>query len=125
MDLFNPTRWKSPAKMDIYQRENEDDINYRLRIWQSTELWDFLKLEWDENDMPNEMTTKMLRNKKYVYGLTVEEIDEEVERMVDYMKSQDFRSAPHYYVWTQMYIKHLTDRKNEMKMEEAMKTFMI
>ena len=125
MDLFNPTKWNPPAKMDIYQRQNEDDTTYRLRIWQSTELWDFLKLEWDENDMPNEMTTKMLRNKKYVYGLSIVEINEEVERMVDYMKSQDFRSAPHYYVWAQMYIKHLTDRKNEIQMEESLKLFQL
>jgi hypothetical protein len=105
----------------IFPLPNEDDITYRLRIWRSTELWDYLKLEWEEDMMPNEMTAKLLVLKQQVYAMTIAEIDEEAAANIKLMNSGTLES--HHWQWSQMYIKHLADRKNEIEMEKALKAF--
>jgi hypothetical protein len=107
----------------IYRQWNENEIDYRLRIWQSRELWDYLQVEWDEDKMPNEMTQKMLEMKHQVYAMSVQEIDEEVLGTKNFMETINRLTVPHEYVWCQMYIIHLSERKTELQMEIAMKTF--
>ena len=105
----------------IFPLPNEDDITYRLRIWRSTELWDYLKLEWEEDMMPNEMVGKLLKLKQEVYAMSVAEIEEEGRKNIELMNSGALPS--HHWQWSQMYLKHLNDRKNEIEMENALKAF--
>jgi len=105
----------------VFPLPNEDDITYKLRIWRSTELWDYLKLEWEEDMMPNEMVGKLLKLKQEVYAMSVAEIEEEGKRNIELLNSGTL--VPHYWQWTKMYLQHLSDRKNEIEMENALKAF--
>ena len=107
----------------IYRYDHEEEFAYRLRLWTSRELWDYIQIDWKEENMPNEMAVKMLEFKKQVYGMSESEIDTEVLYYRDYMKATNFTDVPHEYVWCQMYFHHLADRKAELQMEIAMKDF--
>jgi hypothetical protein len=106
----------------IYQQPNEEDFDYRLRLWRSRELWDYLQIEWEEDFMPNEMTQKILAFKQQLYKMTEEEIDAEDQYYRNYLKTTEL---PHEIAWCHIYFKHLADRKNEMLMEKAMEEMMM
>lgn len=125
---FTPTKKRRlPATMDsfIYRYENEEEFAYRLRLWTSRELWDYIQIDWKEENMPNEMACKMLEFKQRVYAKTEAEIDEDTASYRSYMKTTTFEGVPHEYVWCQMYLIHLADRKNELQMEVAMDSLMM
>jgi len=71
--------------------------------------------------MPNEMVGKLLKLKQEVYAMSVAEIEEEGKRNIELMNSGTLPS--HHWQWSQMYLKHLSDRKNEIEMENALKAF--
>jgi len=104
----------------IYCQPDEEDFQYRLRLWKSRELWDYLQLDWKEDDMPNEMTQKILAFKQQLYRMSEAEIDAEGEYYRNYLKTTEMA---HEIVWCHIYFKHLADRKAELQMEIAMKSF--
>ena len=106
----------------IHRQPNEEDFDYRLRLWRSRELWDYLQIEWEEDLMPNDMTQKILAFKKQLYKMSEEEIDEEEWYYRQYLTKTE---APHEIAWCHIYFKHLADRKNEMQMEHAMESMMM
>lgn len=107
----------------IYRYESEEEFDYRLRLWKSRELWDYIQIDWKEEHMPNEMAIKMLNFKQQVYAMSEDEIDAETAYYEAEMKTTNFEDVPHEYVWCQMYFIHLADRKAELQMEIAMETF--
>jgi hypothetical protein len=52
----------------IKRQRTESEIDYRLRIWKSRELWDYVQLEWKEEEIGDEeyMMEKMLEMKRQV-----------------------------------------------------------
>jgi len=71
--------------------------------------------------MPNEMVGKLLRAKQEVYAMTIAEIEEEAKKNIEYINTPG--ALPHHWHWSQMYLKYLADRKNEIEMEKALKAF--
>ena len=105
----------------IKKRRTENEIEYRLRIWKSRELWDYIKIEWKEDDMEEEMMEKMLEMKHQVYRMDLEDIDKEVKDTIEFMGTLDRSTREHEYIWCQMYIYYLGERKTEFQMEVGMK----
>jgi hypothetical protein len=105
----------------IKKRRTENEIEYRLRIWKSRELWDYIKIEWKEDDMEEEMMEKMLEMKHQVYRMDLEDIDREVQGTIEFMGTLDRSTREHEYIWCQYYIEYLKERKIEFQMEVGMK----
>jgi hypothetical protein len=105
----------------IKKRRTENEIEYRLRIWKSRELWDYIKIEWKEDDMEEEMMEKMLEMKHQVYRMDLEDIDREVQGTIEFMETLDRSTREHEYIWCQYYIEYLKERKIEFQMEVGMK----
>lgn len=104
----------------IYCQPDEEDFQYRLRLWKSRELWDYLQLDWKEDDMPNEMTQKILAFKQQLYRMSEAEIDAEGQYYRNYLTTTEMA---HEITWCHIYFKHLADRKAELQMEIAMESF--
>ena len=105
----------------IKKRRTENDIEYRLRIWKSRELWDYIKIEWKEDDMEEEMMEKMLEMKHHVYRMDQSDIDNEIKDKIYEMGTIDRSTREHEYIWCEVYIEYLKERKDELKMEVGMK----
>jgi hypothetical protein len=106
----------------IKKRRTETEIKYRLRIWKSRDLWEYVKLEWKEKDIRNEeMLEKMLEMKRQVHRMDEDDIDREVKCTIEFMKTIDRSIKEHEYIWCEMYIEYLKERKEELEMEVGMK----
>jgi hypothetical protein len=124
MDLDLPINWKLVSNMDrfIKKRRTESEIDYRLRIWKSKDLWEYVKIEWKKEDIGDEeMMEKMLEMKHHVYRMDEDDIDRTVKDTITFMESLDRSTREHEYIWCQMYIEYLKERKDELKMEVGMK----
>ena len=124
MDLDRPINWKLVSNMDrfIKKRRTESEIDYRLRIWKSKDMWEYVKLEWKEKDIGDEeMIEKMLEMKHHVYRMDEDDIDRTVKDTITFMESLDRSTREHEYIWCQMYIEYLNERKDELQMEVGMK----
>ena len=107
----------------IKRQRTETEIDYRLRIWKSRELWDYVQLEWKEEDIDDEeyMMEKMLEMKHQVYRMDEEDLDKEVKSTIEFMKIIDRSTKDHEYIWCEMYIEYLMERKDELHIEVGMK----
>jgi hypothetical protein len=125
MDLDSPIKLEDVRdNMDqfIKKRRTESEIEYRLRIWKSRDLWEYVKLEWKEKDIGNEeMLEKMLEMKRQVHRMDEDDIDREVKGTIEFMKTIDRSIKEHEYIWCEMYIEYLKERKEELEMEVGMK----
>jgi len=125
MDLDPPIKLEDVLdNMDrfIKKRRTESDIEYRLRIWKSKDMWEYVKLEWKEKDVrKEEMFEKMLEMKHHVYRMDEDDIDREVKGTIEFMKDIDRSTKDHEYQWCEMYIEYLKERKDELQMEVGMK----
>jgi len=124
MDLDRPINWKLVSNMDrfIKKRRTESEIDYRLRIWKSKDLWEYVKIEWKKEDVDDEeMMEKMLEMKHHVYRMDEDDIDRTVKDTITFMESLDRSTREHEYIWCQMYIEYLKERKDELQMEVGMK----
>ncbi len=107
----------------VIRDPKESENEYRVRVWKSRELWDYIQIEWKEKDIDEEeyMMRKMLEMKHQVYRMDLDDIDKEVKDTLYKMGTLDRSKLEHEYIWCQMYIVYLTERKDEMKMEVGMK----
>jgi hypothetical protein len=125
MDLDPPIKLEDVLdNMDrfIKKRRTESDIEYRLRIWKSKDMWEYVKLEWKEKDVRNEeMFEKMLEMKQHVYRMDQSGIDNEIKDKIHEMETIDRSTKDHEYQWCEMYIEYLKERKDELQMEVGMK----
>jgi len=100
----------------------ESEIEYRLRIWKSKDLWEYVKIEWKKEDVDDEeMMEKMLEMKHHVYRMDEDDIDRTVKDTITFMESLDRSTREHEYVWSQMYIEYLIERKDELHIQVGMK----
>jgi hypothetical protein len=102
---------------DLKESENE----YRLRVWKSREVWDYVQIEWKEDNMKDYMMEKMLQMKKQIYSFGIDKIDETIAESIYDMGRFDRSTQDHEYVWHEYYIEYLNERKDELKMEVGMK----
>jgi hypothetical protein len=126
MDLDSPIKLEDVRyNMDriIKKQRNETENEYRLRIWKSRELWDYVQLEWKEEEIDDEeyMMEKMLEMKRQVHRMDEDDIDKEVKDTILFMKTLDRSTKEHEYIWCQMYIEYLTERKDELHIQVGMK----
>lgn len=125
MDLENLKKVEVSVTMDqfVIRDPKESENEYRVRVWKSRELWDYVQLDWKEEDIDEEeyMMIKMLQMKHQVYRMDEGDIDKEVKDTITFMESLDRSTREHEYVWSQMYIYYLTERKTEYQMEVGMK----
>ena len=125
MDLDPPIKLEDVLdNMDqfIKKRRTETEINYRLRIWKSKDLWEYVKLEWKKEDVDDEeMMEKMLEMKQHVYRMDQSGIDNEIKDKIHEMETIDRSTKDHEYIWCEMYIEYLKERKDELQMEVGMK----
>lgn len=105
----------------IIRNPKETENEYRVRVWKSRELWDYVQIEWKEDDMEDYMMEKMLAMKHQVYRMDLEDIDKEVKDTIEFMGTLDRSTREHEYIWCQMYIYYLGERKTEFQMEVGMK----
>lgn len=106
----------------IKKRRTESEIEYRLRIWKSRDLWEYVKLEWKEKDIRNEeMLEKMLEMKRQVHRMDEDDIDKEVKSTIEFMRTIDRSTKEHEYIWCEMYIEYLKERKDELHIQVGMK----
>ena len=107
----------------IKKQRTETENEYRLRIWKSRELWDYVQLEWKEEDIDDDeyMMEKMLEMKRQVHRMDEDDIDKEIKDTILFMKTLDRSTKEHEYIWCEMYIEYLKERKDELKMEVGMK----
>ena len=107
----------------IIRNPKESENEYRVRVWKSRELWDYIQIEWKEEDIDEEeyMMRKMLEMKHQVYRMDLEDIDKEVKDTLYKMGTLDRSKLEHEYIWCQMYIVYLKERKTEFQMEVGMK----
>ena len=126
MDLDPPIKLEDVLdNMDriIKKQRTETENDYRLRIWKSRELWDYVQLEWKEEDIDDDeyMMEKMLEMKHQVHRMDKDDIDKEVKDTILFMKTLDRSTKDHEYIWCEMYIEYLKERKDELHIEVGMK----
>jgi hypothetical protein len=125
MDLENLKKVEVSVTMDriIKRQRTETEIDYRLRIWKSRELWDYVQLEWKEEEIGDEeyMMEKMLEMKRQVHRMDEDDIDKEVKSTIEFMRTIDRSTKEHEYIWCEMYIEYLKERKDELHIEVGMK----
>jgi hypothetical protein len=107
----------------IKRQRTETENEYRLRIWKSRELWDYVQLEWKEEEIDDEeyMMEKMLEMKRQVHRMDEDELDKEVKDTILFMKALDRSTKEHEYIWCEMYIEYLKERKDELHIQVGMK----
>jgi len=106
----------------IKKRRTESEIDYRLRIWKSKDLWEYVKIEWKKEDIGDEeMMEKMLEMKHHVYRMDEDDIDRTVKDTITFMESLDRSTKEHEYIWCEMYIEYLIERKDELHIQVGMK----
>ena len=106
----------------IKKQRTESEIEYRLRIWKSKDLWEYVQLEWKEEEIGDEeMIEKMLEMKHHVYRMDEDDIDREIKGTIESMKNIDRSTKDHEYIWCEMYIEYLKERKDELHIQVGMK----
>ena len=105
----------------VIRDPKETENSYRLRVWKSRELWDYVQIDWKEKDMEDYMMEKMLEMKHQVYRMDIDDIDKEVKDTLYKMGILDRSTREHEYIWCEVYIEYLKERKDELKMEVGMK----
>ena len=123
LDFFKNLEVSVTMDRIIKKQRTETENEYRLRIWKSRELWDYVQLEWKEEDIDDEeyMMEKMLEMKRQVHRMDEDDIDREVKSTIEYMRALDRSTKDHEYIWCEMYIEYLKERKDELKIEVGMK----
>ena len=123
MDLENSKKIEVSVTMEqfIIRDPKESENEYRVRVWKSRELWDYVQIEWKEEDMEEEMMEKMLEMKHHVYRMDQSDIDNEIKDKITFMRTLDRSTREHEYIWCEVYIEYLKERKDELKMEVGMK----
>jgi len=106
----------------IKKQRTETEIEYKLRIWKSKDLWEYVQLEWKDEDIGDEeMIEKMLEMKHHVYRMDDDDIDIEIKGTIESMKNIDRSTKEHEYIWCEMYIEYLKERKDELHIQVGMK----
>ncbi len=107
----------------IKKQRTESEIEYRLRIWKSKDLWEYVQLEWKEEEIGDEeyMIEKMLEMKRQVHRMDEDDIDREIKGTIESMKNIDRSTKEHEYIWCEMYIEYLKERKDELHIQVGMK----
>jgi len=125
LDFFKKIEVSVTMERIIKRQRTETEIDYRLRIWKSRELWDYVQLEWKEEEIGDEeyMMEKMLEMKRQVHRMDEDDIDKEVKSTIEFMRTIDRSTKEHEYIWCEMYIEYLKERKEELEMEVGMKRF--
>jgi hypothetical protein len=123
LDFFKKVEVSVTMDRIIKRQRTETEIDYRLRIWKSRELWDYVQLEWKEEDIGDEeyMMEKMLEMKRQVHRMDEEDIDREVKSTIEFMRTLDRSTKDHEYIWCEMYIEYLKERKDELHIQVGMK----
>jgi hypothetical protein len=125
MDLDFLKKLELSVTMDriIKKKRTETEIDYRLRIWKSRELWDYVQLEWKEEEIDDDeyMMERMLQMKRQVHRMDEDDLDKEVKGTIEFMKTIDRSTKEHEYIWCEMYIEYLKERKDELHIEVGMK----
>jgi len=123
LDFFKKVEVSVTMERIIKRQRTESEIDYRLRIWKSRELWDYVQLEWKEEEIGDEeyMMEKMLEMKRQVYRMDEDDIDREVKSTIEFMRTLDRSTKDHEYIWCEMYIEYLKERKDELHIEVGMK----
>jgi hypothetical protein len=123
LDFFKKVEVSVTMDRIIKRQRTETEIDYRLRIWKSRELWDYVQLEWKEEDIGDEeyMMEKMLEMKRQVHRMDEEDIDREVKSTIEFMRTLDRSTKEHEYIWCEMYIEYLKERKDELHIQVGMK----
>ena len=123
LDFFKKVEVSVTMDRIIKRQRTETEIDYRLRIWKSRELWDYVQLEWKEEDIGDEeyMMEKMLEMKRQVHRMDEEDIDKEVKSTIEFMRTLDRSTKDHEYIWCEMYIEYLKERKDELHIQVGMK----
>jgi len=122
LDFFKKVEVSVTMDQFIKKRRTETEINYRLRIWKSKDLWEYVKLEWKKEDVDDEeMMEKMLEMKRQVHRMDEDDIDKEVKDTILFMKTLDRSTKEHEYIWCEMYIEYLKERKDELHIQVGMK----
>ena len=123
LDFFKKLEVSVTMERIIKRQRTETEIDYRLRIWKSRELWDYVQLEWKEEEIGDEeyMMEKMLEMKRQVHRMDEDDIDREVKSTIEFMRALDRSTKDHEYIWCEMYIEYLKERKDELQMEVGMK----
>jgi hypothetical protein len=123
--LANKTGRCVTMEQFVIRDPKESENEYRVRVWKSRELWDYIQIEWKEEDIDDEeyMLIKMLKMKHQVYRMDEDDIEKEVKDTITFMETLDRSTREHEYVWSQMYIYYLKERKTEYQMEVGMKRF--
>ena len=107
----------------IIRDPKESENDYRLRVWKSREVWDYVQIDWKEQHIKKKeyMMKKMLQMKKQVYGMDIDKIDKTIAESIYDMERFDLNTQKHEYVWHEFYIMYLTERKDELQIEVGMK----
>jgi hypothetical protein len=107
----------------VIRDPKETENEYRVRVWKSRELWDYVQIDWKYKDIDKKqyMMKKMLKMKKRVYSFELDKIDKEIKDTIYNMGQLDLKTEQHLYVWSQYYIEYLNERKIEFQMEVGMK----
>jgi hypothetical protein len=123
LDFFKNLEVSVTMDRIIKRQCTESEIDYRLRIWKSRELWDYVQLEWKEEEIGDEeyMMEKMLEMKRQVHRMDEDDIDREVKSTIEYMRALDRSTKEHEYIWCEMYIEYLKERKDELHIQVGMK----
>jgi hypothetical protein len=123
LDFFKKVEVSVTMDRIIKRQRTETEIDYRLRIWKSRELWDYVQLEWKEEEIGDEeyMMEKMLEMKRQVHRMDEDDIDKEVKDTILFMKTLDRSTKEHEYIWCEMYIEYLKERKDELHIQVGMK----
>ena len=123
LDFFKKVEVSVTMERIIKRQRTETEIDYRLRIWKSRELWDYVQLEWKEEEIGDEeyMMEKMLEMKRQVHRMDEDDIDREVKSTIEFMRTLDRSTKDHEYIWCEMYIEYLKERKDELHIEVGMK----
>ena len=123
LDFFKKLEVSVTMERIIKRQRTETEIEYRLRIWKSRELWDYVQLEWKEEEIGDEeyMMEKMLEMKRQVHRMDEDDIDREVKSTIEYMRALDRSTKEHEYIWCEMYIEYLKERKDELHIQVGMK----
>jgi len=97
LDFFKKVEVSVTMERIIKRQRTESEIDYRLRIWKSRELWDYVQLEWKEEEIGDEeyMMEKMLEMKRQVHRMDEDDIDREVKSTIEFMRTLDRSTKEH------------------------------
>ena len=123
LDFFKNLEVSVTMDRIIKRQCTESEIDYRLRIWKSRELWDYVQLEWKEEEIDDDeyMMERMLQMKRQVHRMDEDDLNKEVKGTIEFMKTIDRSTKEHEYIWCEMYIEYLKERKDELHIEVGMK----